>query len=436
MKQVSQKSNQREGGQVMLVITLFLLAGSLAIVATLMALVRSQLVVTTELTLSKETFIFTEGALEDVVYRHKNALTVAATETLSEGAITVVTTTTNTADGKIVLAIGNEDGRIRKIRSELIEGDGASFSFGVQTDNGGIILENNSSIDGNIYSNGPILGSGLNLVKGSAVSAGPSGFISDIHATGSAYAHSIVTSRIDADAFYTSIDIGTIVGGTKYPGYPDLATSSLPIPDSLIDTWEVYAKNSAVMTAECIAAGGTLVIDSDITLGPAKIPCDVSFEKFPDVTLAGVLWIVGDVTFTQGPKFTIHPAIGNKSVPIIVDNPSDRLTSSRIVMSNSGEWIGNGNHSYIMLLSRNESAEQGGTEKAITLENSNGGALLVYAGHGEINLQNNTDLTEITAYRVRLQNNTEVVYDTGLASAVFMAGPGGSYVIQTWEEIE
>jgi uncharacterized protein YjlB len=89
-----------------------------------------------------------------------------------------------------------------------------------------------------------------------------------------------------------------------------------------------------------------------------------------------------------------------------------------------------------MVVSRNESAEQGGNEKAILIQQSTGGALLVYAGHGEITLQNNTDLTEITAYRVRLQNSTEVIYDSGLASAVFVAGPGGSYVIDSWKEVE
>lgn len=436
MKPKSKTTPSTEGGQVMLIISVFLLAGSLAIVGTLMLLVRSQIIVVHELSLSKASYMLTEGALEDVVYRHKKALAVSATETLTEGHITVVTTTTNTPDGKTVLSVGNENGRIRKIETVLIEGDGASFSFGVQTDNGGIILENNSSIDGNVYSNGSIVGSGLNLIKGTAISAGPSGFITEVHATGSAYANVIDSSRIDGDAFYTSIDIGTIVAGTKYPGFPDLATSSLPIPDALIDDWAAFAESSNVLTAECTAAGGHLVIDYDITLGPAKIPCDVTFEKFPNVTISGVLWIAGDLNFKQGPKFTIDPAIGNKSVPIVVDNPADRLTSGRIVMSNSGQWTGNGSRSYLMLLSRNESAEQGGTEKAIIMENSNGGSLLVYAGHGEINLRNNTDLTEITAYRVRLQNNTEVQYDTGLASAVFMAGPGGSYIIDSWREVQ
>jgi hypothetical protein len=429
------KNKNKEGGQVLAVITIFILAGSMVIVGALFALVQSQIRVVTELSHSKQAYILAEGALEEVVYRHKESFQVAGTETLTEGGVTVTTTSTNISGGIEVLSVGDEVGRVRKVKAELIQGDGVSFSFGVQTNTGGIIMENSSSVNGNVYSNGPIIGANLNEINGTAISAGPSGYVSEVHATGSIYANTIEDSYIEVDAYYQSIDLATVVDGTKYPGSPDFATTSLPIDDTLLDSWAAYAASSTVMTAECAAAGGHLVIDYDITLGPVQIPCDVTFEKFPTVTVSGVIWIVGDMDLAQGPDFEIHPGIGNMSVPIIVDDPSDRLTSGRVNMRNSGTWTGNGNRSYIMVISRNESAEQGGAEKAILMEQSNGGSLLVYAGHGEINLQNNMELTEITAYRVRLQNLTEVNYDSGLASTVFTSGPGGSYVIDTWQEV-
>lgn len=431
-----QTNKNREGGQVMLFMTLLVLTGSMAIVATLLALVQNQVRTITELSLSKNSYILAEGALEEVVYRHKKALQVSTTETLTLGNVTVETTTSNFPGGKVVLSIGEENGRVRKIQSELIEGDGASFSFGVQTDNGGIIMENNSSINGNVYSNGPILGSNLNRVNGSAISAGPAGYITEIRATGTAYAHTIHDSHILGDAHYTSIDLATIVGGVRNAGAPTLSTTSLPISDALIDTWAEYASSSTVYDAQCIAAGGTIVFDYDVTLGPAKIPCNVRFEKNPSITISGVLWIVGNLEFKQGPKFSIHTDIGNKSVPIIVDDPNNRLTSGTVSFRNSGTWSGNGNRSYILIVSRNKSASQGGGVSAITIEQSSGGSLLVYSNHGEITLENNTTLTEITAYRVRLKNNTEVNYDSGLASAIFTTGPGGSYTIDTWQEVD
>ena len=430
------KNKKNERGQVMILMTLLVLAGSMALAGALLALAQSQVRTITELSLSKNAYLLAEGALEEVVFRHKKGLQVSATETLTVGNSTVVTTTSNYPGGKIVLSVGEENGRVRKIQSELMEGDGVSFSFGVQTDNGGIIMRNNSSINGNVFSNGPIIGHNLNRVNGSAISAGPSGLITEIRATGTAYAHTIHDSHILGNAHYTSIDLATVVDGTRFPGAPILSTTSLPISDALIDSWAEFASSSAVFEAQCTAAGGTIVYDEDVTLGPAKIPCNVTFEKHPTVTIAGVLWIVGNLEFKQGPKFTIHPDIGNRSVPIIVDNPNNRLTSGTVSMRNSGTWTGNGNRSYLLVISRNESASKGGGVSAITIEQSSGGSLLVYANHGEIELQNNTALTEITAYRVRLRNNTKVNYDSGLASAIFTTGPGGSYTIDTWQEVD
>jgi len=431
------KHEALEKGQVMMLVMLLVLSGCLVLVGGILALVRGQIRVLTELNLSKSSYLLTEGALEDVVYRHMNRMSVANTEILTEDGITVTTTSTDTAEGGIdVLSVGDDHGRIRKIEASLIEGEGSAFSFGVQTDNGGIVMENNSSINGNVYSNGSVIGSNLNAVNGTVISAGPTGYISEIHALGSAYSHTIEDSYIEGDAFYTSIDVASVVDGTKNPGFPDLGTTTLPLTDELLDEWEAYAASSSVMSAECASSSGHITYTTDVTLGPAKIPCDVSFDLSPKVTLSGILWIEGNLDFNQGPEFSIDPAIGNKSVPIIVDDPADRINSGTVLMRNSGDWAGNGNKSYTLVVSRNEDAEMGGSNPAIEIEQSNGGALLVYARHGEILIQNNTDLTEITAYRVHLKNNTEINYDSGIASAIFYIGPGGGYSIDSWEEVE
>src|SRR5680860_1368210 len=83
----------------------------------------------------------------------------------------------------------------------LSVGEGASFSYGVQSGQGGFILENTSSITGNVYSAGSIIGSG-NFIYGDAVSSGEAGLIDGIHTTGSAYAHTMQDSVVEKDAFY------------------------------------------------------------------------------------------------------------------------------------------------------------------------------------------------------------------------------------------
>lgn len=84
------------------------------------------------------------------------------------------------------------------------------------------------------------------------------------------------------------------------------------------------------------------------------------------------------------------------------------------------------------MISQNTSAENGGGESAIKIVNSAQGDLLLYAAHGEILLQNNVELKEVTAYRVHLQNSAKVTYESGLANALFLSGPSGGYTLDKW----
>lgn len=138
---------------------------------------------------------------------------------------------------------------VRKVKCGARYGVGASFNFGMQSGNGGINMLNSSIVTGNVFSNGPITGSG-NVIRGNiVVAAGASGgSIVSIHATGSAWAHTITSATIDKDAYYQSI-VGSTVSGSVcvnahcHPGSADQATATMPIPDSMIHTWETDIQN-------------------------------------------------------------------------------------------------------------------------------------------------------------------------------------------------
>ena len=80
-----------------------------------------------------------------------------------------------------------------------IDTEVVSFSFGVQAGNGGVFLENSSSVRGNVYSNGPVTGQNNNIVRGTVVSAGPAGLIDGAYATSSGYARTIRDSTLDGE---------------------------------------------------------------------------------------------------------------------------------------------------------------------------------------------------------------------------------------------
>ena len=177
-------------------------------------------------------------------------------------------------------------------------------------------------------------------------------------------------------------------------------------------------------------------IKNDITLGPVKINCDVNITGNPTITLTGVLWVLGNINIENTATVRISPSLGTVSVPVIADNPTNRTTSSKVELQNSATFVGNGSGSYVMVVSQNNSSEQGGSEKAIELENSAQGDLLLYAAHGEIHIKNSALLKEVTGYKVHLSNFAEVTYETGLASLLFSAGPGGSWTIADWKEVQ
>lgn len=379
---------------------------------------------------SGQSLYLSEAGIEDAVYRILNAMDISASETITLNGSTAVTTIDDiSASEKQVRATGNVISYIRTTRSTLTTGTGVAFFYGIQTGEGGLLLENTSRVSGNAYSNGPIDGAGSNLIAGDAVSAGASGLVRDVHLTGSGYAHTITNADIDTDAYYQSISAST-VGGVSYPGSLDQETGTLPISDETVAEWEASAAAGGTISSPC-----PYVIDSNVSLGPVKINCSLEIEGTPTVTLGGPVWVVGNITIKNSPSIRVAAALGEQSVAFIADNPANRLTSSMVDLQNSALFFGSGaGNSYVLMLSANESAEQGGGEEAITVRNTVAGDLLVYSGHGEIALENSIDVKEVTAYRVRLKNSAEVIYETGLASALFSSGPGGGWNLQGWGE--
>jgi hypothetical protein len=415
----------------MIMVLLFALASYIAVAGVSRGMFEDR-TVTRSLLDSRQGYYAAESGVEDAVYRHLEGMSIGTSEVISVGSSTATTTITNVLDEKWLSATAKVGALTRKTRSIIRVGNGASFNFGLQSDVGGITMNNSSSVSGNAYSNGPIVGGGSSMIYGDVISAGATGSITGVHATGSAWANAISNSRVDKNAYYQTIS-STVVGGVSYPGSANQATSSLPIADSLIEEWKVQAEAGGVITSPC-----PYTINSDVTIGTRKIQCsNVTITgNNTDVTLSGPLWIDGNLTLEKA-TFHIPSTLGTKSVQIVVDDPENHATGSKIVVQNSTTFVDDdGGSSYVLLLSRNNSAKNGGSEVAIDLAQSANGKVLVYAAEGEINLANSVTMKEVTGYHIVLGNNTNVQYETGLANLLFSGGPGGSYVLTQWQEIQ
>ncbi|MEK7460111.1 MAG: hypothetical protein AAB628_01005 [Patescibacteria group bacterium] len=422
-----QKHSLNNRGAAIITVVLFFVITSVAIAIGLASPVVREYKTTSDFEKSKSAYYLSEAGHEDALYRIKQGITISPQEVLTlDGNTATTTITTIDASNKTINSIGDILKNTRRVKSELTTSVGASFSFGVQAGNGGIELENSSSITGNVYSNGTVSGSGSNLITGSVVSAGPTGSISGVSSGSSAYAHNISSSNIGGNAYYQTIS-GTTVSGTSYPGSTDQATSSLPITDAMIVQFEADAAAGGTYSSPCI-------INSPVSWSARKITCS-KLEIKDTVTLTGMVWVTGDVEIENAGRIVLAASLGEQSAGIIVDNPSNRTTGSKIIIKNNSTFSGSGTPgSHVLLLSQNNSAELSGNEIAIELVNSASGDILLYASHGKVQIANNSALKEVTAYRVHLKNSANVTYSSGLANALFVGSPLGSWNIVDWKE--
>lgn len=381
-----------------------------------------------------EALMIAEGALERAgVQINLNPLYTGETDTaLGNGTFTIAVTPIDSTTKRITATgfVPNSTSPMAKktVAATIgINDSVVSFRYGIQSGAGGFLMENNSAIRGNVYSGGSVVGSGSNMIYGDVVSAGSAGLVYGIHATSSVYAHTIgktgTPTTIDKNAYYTT-KINTTVTGTSFPGSADQPIAPLPITDAQIADWENQAAAGGTVTC----SGGTYSISSgSVTLGPKKIPCDLRVSGNSTLTVAGHLWVTGNITFENNALIKMSSALGASNVAIIADKPSDQINSSTITVKNNAAFQNSGTAgSFVFLISQNKSAESGGSVTAISLTN-NTISMVAYAAHGLIPLENNINLKEVTAYKISMKNNAVVTYDTGLPSTVFDSGPGGSW---------
>ena len=113
-----------------------------------------------------------------------------------------------------------------------------SFNYGVQVGAGGLLMGKDSTVTGNIYSNGQISGSSGSSVSGDAISAGSVGRIQDMSVGGLAYAHTVNNSQVTGELRCQG---GSGNNKSCVTTYPDPAVQPFPISDQQIKDWKNQA---------------------------------------------------------------------------------------------------------------------------------------------------------------------------------------------------
>lgn len=430
------KKIHSQQGFAALFLTMLILAIIFSLGASITFLTLGEQRISSNIAKASQAYFTSEAGIEDALLRLSKSKSFSNNYTFSVGNSSVAVQISDAVGGaRTISSQGDFLNRIRKTQVVYqISTQDIAFYYGVQVGDLGLQMDSNAEIHGNIFSNGPIIGSSNVKIYGDVISAGPTGSITDIKADsleggGNAWAVSLDECEIDGDAHYTNID-NCSVGGNHYTPEDPIATQNMPITQEQINEWN----SDALLGGEI--AGYALGGNDEDSLGPKKITGDMSLTSNAKLTITGTLWVTGNVTLDSNVVLQLDSGYGPFSGVIVVDGKIS-IDSNVIFCGSEGlKKDGECNPSagsYLMILSTNSSVDP--ADPAI-YSTSNTETAILYASNGFITLSSNAGIREATGYGVSMDSNAEVSYETGLADARFSSGPGGSWNVSSWEEVE
>ncbi len=272
---------------------------------------------------------------------------------------------------------------------------------------------------------------------------GQATFLEGVTVYGDAHANTITGSKICGNAYYQTID-GSSFGYLWDPSRSDCPEpltpgtdsrsadpplQNMPISESNINQWKEDAAGGG------IHPGGDLIVNTDMSYGPKKIDGNLVMASNNKIlTVTGTIYITGYLDVSGiGSSIRCSSDYGLNSCLVIVDK--------WVHIANNGTFQGSGEQgSYIMILSNSPcdgsfTANCTDHNAAMDLHNRAVGAIF-YANDGLIYLYNGVEVTELTAKKIYLNQEAIIRYEQGLINAGFSSGPGGSWLIDNWKEIE
>ena len=423
---------QKNKGFATLLATVLVLAIMLGIGLSLTVLTAGEQKISRNVTKADEAYYLAEGGIEDAILRLKKNPGMAG---LSYGFNSSNGTTNVTISGiiggsRVVTSRGTVLDRVKKLQMVYeIDSQQIAFHYGVQVGEGGIEMGNNSRVLGNVYSNGNVIAfTGTGYIDDSIIVANSGNKIKGLSVGEDATVYSCEDSTIAGNLTYVSG--GSIVNcsaGKSVKTRPnEIENQDLPIVQSQIDDWKNEAAAGGVITSNVYYSSTTK------TLGPIQIgtpgdPKSLTVTNNAILNITGTIYVTGDVVFNN--NSTIQPdknSYGSFSGVIIADG---RVSiDNNAILNGSGE-IG----SYLLVISANNSLDP--ASPAISIGNNTTGAIF-YATSGIIYLSNNIIAREITGYKLKIENNAWIQYESGLSNISFSSGPGAAWVIESWREIE
>ncbi|MBZ9569854.1 pilus assembly PilX N-terminal domain-containing protein [Patescibacteria group bacterium] len=421
---LSLKNNQR--GFAAFFITILVLAIMFGIAISLAVLTLGQQRISGNIVKSSQAYYVAEAGIEDILLRLTNVMNWSNPYTLDLGdGFTTIEISDFIGGSRVITSEGNMKNRIRKIQVvHQVSTQEISFYYGAQIGDGGMEMGNNARVKGNVFSNSSVIAPVRGFVDDSIQVAKSGNRIDGLIVGKDTWSHTCKDSSVGGTLTYVSGGslVNCTAGGEIREQPNEIEPRDLPILQSVIDNWKVDAEGGGEVV-------GDYILDGKVTeyLGPQKITGNLTLDNKAILIMTGTIWVVGDVLIRNEAGIKLDPvSYGGMSGVLLVDGKIKIRPG--VILEGSGQ-----EGSYLLLLSTSPSLDK--LAPAIEVDNTTAGGIF-YTNQGLIVIRNNVVTREVTGYQVYLEENAIIDYETGLEDTCFTSGPGGSWELASWKEIE
>lgn len=252
-----------------------------------------------------------------------------------------------------------------------------AFNYAVQVGIGGITMNNSSKINGSVYSNANISGTGPSSI------------------TGDAFAVGTVSSPPSVD------------GITRENQPP----ATMPVIDY------PYWRGQADVNHDSITCSPTCTISTSTSIGPKQYNGNLTISNNAIVTMNGPIYVTGNFSMVNGSTtLQLNNSFGSNGSVLIVDGTIDLSNGGLLSPTNANP------KGYIL------AATTSSAIPAITVANS--GATAIFAAlDGGAEMRNSAQVSALVAKSLLMKNSAQLFYDQGLANSAFTSGPGASWQV-------
>ena len=365
-----------------------------------------------------QAYLAAESGIEDALLRLAKGMDFEPLAVLTVGSATTSTEISEMIGGaRTVIAEGDFRNSFKKVRAVYsISADEASFYYGVQVGQGGLIMDNHCRVNGNVFSNGSIVAYNNSEITGSAKVALAGNEMDGVQVGIDAFTNTCRDSTITGTL--TCVNNINCTASSYELLTEEIAQADMSISQEQIDEWKAVAEAGEIII-------GDYEVPDKITdyLGPAKIEGNLIVDDKDLLYMTGTIWVTGNILMQNQGRILLDPEVYTSMSGVLVGD-------GIITLENSAKALGTGEQgSYFMILSTSSA------NPAITIRNSFETDIL-YTNNGWILVENTSDLREIVGYGVHLQNYAEIFYEAGLENSSFSSGPSGGWQVEFWKEVE